>query len=128
MTEPVVFISEFEVQRGAEGSLRTAAAGVSEMIRTSKPRTALFAVYLDEPGATVRFVHAFPDARSLQVHFEGFGDRASTVAEILAPARFELYGEAPPGPLDQLRRDADVAGVKLTRFPSPIAGFLRNPA
>ena len=128
MTEPIVFISEFEVQRGAEGSLRTAAAGVAELIRTSKPRTALFAVYLDETGATVRFVHAFPDDSSLQAHFEGFGDRASTVAGILAPASFELYGEAPPGPLDQLRRDADAAGVKLRRFPSPIAGFLRNPA
>ena len=75
--------------------------------------------------STVRFVHAFAGGESLRDHFEGADQRAGAVAEILVPAGFELYGRAPAEPTEQLRRDADIAGVIFDQFPDAIAGFLR---
>ena len=125
MTAPTIFISQFRVRSGGETSLREAAAHAVELIRSTKPRTALYGAYLDESASIVRFVHAFPDAEALQRHFEGADERAGTVAEILVPAGFDLYGHAPAGPSEQLRRDADSAGMAIDRFPDAIAGFLR---
>ena len=125
MSEPVVFISKFRVRRGGEARIRAAAGQAVELIRSTKPGTVLYGAYLDESASTVRFVHAFADGEALRHHFEGAEQRAGTVAEILVPAGFELYGRAPEGPTGQLRRDADAAGVLLERFPDAIAGFLR---
>jgi quinol monooxygenase YgiN len=125
MTEPVVFISEFRVRSGGETPLREAATHAVELIRSAKPGTALYAAYFNGSASTVRFVHAFPDGEALGRHFDGADERAGTVAEILVPAGFELYGRAPAGPTEQLQRDADGAGVLFERFPDAIAGFLR---
>ena len=125
MSEPVVFVSQFRVRPGGETRLREAAEHAVDLIRSTKPVTALYAAYLDESASTVRFVHAFPDGEALGRHFEGADQRAGAVAEILVPAGFELYGPAPAGPTEHLRRDADIAGVLFERFPDAIAGFLR---
>ena len=126
MPEPVVFISQFRVHPGAEQPLRTAVGQAIDLIRTTKPGTTLFAAYLADDRSIVRFVHAFPDGDAVQRHFEGAADRAGSVADILVPAGFELYGDPPPAVVDQLRRDADAAGARLDRFPTSIGGFLRS--
>jgi quinol monooxygenase YgiN len=126
MPEPVVFISQFRVRADGEQPLRSAVLQAVDLIRSTKPGTALFAAYLADDASTVRFAHAFADRDAVQRHFEGALDRAMSVADLLAPAGFELYGDAPTPVVDQLRRDADAAGVRLERFPTAIGGFLRT--
>jgi hypothetical protein len=87
---------------------------------------ALYAAYLDDAGRDLRIVHAFPDAASMATHFEGAADRANAVATIIAPAGFEVYGNAPPTATEQLRREAHAAGVRLDLFADPLGGFLRD--
>jgi hypothetical protein len=127
MPEPVVFISQFRVRKGAEQPLRRAFAETVELIQSSKRDTALYAAYLDGSAGSVRFVHAFPDGKALRRHFEGADDRAGAVANILVPVAFELYGDSPPESVDQLRLDADAAGAEMRLFPTAIGGFLRSP-
>jgi hypothetical protein len=64
MSEPIVFISRFRVRSGGGTQLREAATHAVEVIRSTKPGTALYAAYLDEFKSTVRFVHAFPDGEA----------------------------------------------------------------
>jgi hypothetical protein len=98
------------------------------VIGATKPRTALFAAYLDATRTEVRIVHAFPDAAAMTAHFVGSEERGSAADGLLAPAGFEVLGTAPRGAVDQLRRDATTAGVGLEVLARPLGGFLRAPA
>ena len=126
MDEPIVFISHFRLALDARPALAEAFAGAVGLIGETKPRTALYAAYLDDAGRDLRIVHAFPDAASMATHFEGAADRANAVATIMAPAGFEVYGRSDPAAIDQLRREAHAAGVRLDVFADPLGGFLRG--
>jgi hypothetical protein len=128
MTEPIVFISRNRILPGKRAEFAAAYAQGVGMIGSSKPRTALFAAYVDETGTEVRIVHAFPDAAAMALHFEGSDERTASVSELYAPAGFEIYGRAPAAAIDQMRREAAMAGVGLDVFPDPIGGFIRAPA
>jgi hypothetical protein len=125
MAEPIVFISRWRV--ADRDAWARAYRSAYEGIGTAKPRTALFAAYLDEGGTETRIVHAFPDAAAVSEHFEGSASRSASVADLLVPGGFELYGPAPADAVDQLRRAADASGTTLERFPEAIAGFVRAP-
>ena len=126
MADPIIFISRWRVaDRDAwTRAYRSAVEGIG----AAKPRTALFAAYLDARGAETRIVHAFPDAAAVTEHFEGAAARSASVADLLVPGGFELYGPAPADAVDQLQRAADASGTALERFPEAIAGFMRSPA
>jgi len=98
-------------------------------IGSSKPRTALFAAYLDEAGQELRIVHAVPDAAAMTDHFEGSDERSASVQELIELISFEVYGAAPAAAVDQLEREvAAVPGAELTLLPRSIGGYLRSPA
>jgi hypothetical protein len=127
MGTPIVFISRWRL--AADRAAWSAAwTDATEAIAAGKPRTAVFASYLDEPGAEIRIVHVFPDAAAVAEHFDGASERAASVADLLVPLGFELFGSAPGGVIAQLRRDAAASGVAIERFPDGIGGFLRAPA
>ena len=63
MAEPIVFISRHRIVEGRRDDLARAYAGAVDLIRATKPATALFAAYLDQAGAEVRIVHAFRTRR-----------------------------------------------------------------
>ena len=127
MAEPIVFISRSRIRKGRSAAFGAAFAEAVALIGSTKPRTALFAAYLDEPRAEVRVVHAFPDAAAMAAHFEGSEARSLGAASLILPAGFEVHGWAPKGAIDQLRRDANEAGITLDVFAEPVGGFLRAP-
>ena len=128
MTAPIVFISRHRIHDGKHAEFASLYAKGVGFIESAKPRTALFSAYLDEAGTEVSIVHAFPDAAALTLHFEGSGERTSSVSELITPASFAVYGPAPAPALDQLRREAAAAGAALDVVPDSLGGFLRPPA
>jgi quinol monooxygenase YgiN len=128
MAEPIVFISRFRLRPGAADAFANAYADVVGPIAASKPRTATFVAYVDADGSEVRIVHTFPDADAMSAHFEGSDERTNSIADLVEPAGFEVFGPAPTGAVDQLRREAAEAGVELSVFPRSLGGFLRAPA
>ena len=125
MDEPVIFISEFRLTEGAERPFTEAFADATATIAATKPRTSLYAAYLDEPGRTVRIVHAFPDASAMAAHFEGAAVRARAVSAMITPTAFTVYGNAPETSVAELRTAAAEAGAGLVLLPRPLGGFLR---
>lgn len=75
MSEPVVFISHFGIKEGTLEDLRRLSEEVIESLRQDKPRTVLYLAYLDDEGTQVSFLHAFHDAESMDLHFEGADER-----------------------------------------------------
>ena len=127
MAEPIVFISRNRLAQGKRAEWAAAYAAAIEMIGSSKPRTAVFAAYLDQSGSVVSVVHVFPDAAAMTTHFEGSAERSGSVGDLITPLGFEVYGPAPPGAIDQLRRDATASGVTLDLHLESFGGFLRSP-
>ena len=127
MSEPIVFISRNAIREGRRAEFDSLFAYAVDLINGTKPETSLFAAYVDEGGTGVAIVHAFADAAAMALHFEGSDQRSATVSELIEPAGFEIYGPAPVAAVDQLRREAQSAGISLTIYPDPIGGFLRRP-
>ena len=128
MAKPIVFISRFRLRAGAADAFVGAFDAAIELIAETKQRTATYAAYIDDEESEVRIVHAFPDAAAMSVHFEGADERARSIADLVQPAGFEVFGPAPTSAIDMLRHSADSAGVELHQYPRCLGGFLRAPA
>jgi hypothetical protein len=127
MAEPIIFISRNRIVDGRRSEFESAFVAAVAMIGSSKPRTALFAAYLDQAGTEVRVVHAFPDPTAMAAHFEGSEDRSASASALIAPAGFEVYGPAPAAAVEQLRREGEIAGIGVDVYDLGIGGFLRPP-
>jgi hypothetical protein len=125
VSEPVVFVSHFGVKEGTLDDLRLLSEDVIEKLREDKPRTVLFLSYLDEQGTEVSFLHAFPDAESMDLHFEGVDERVKAAYQYLEPRGWEIYGRPSEAALESMRQGAAAAGVPLTVLPDHLGGFLR---
>lgn len=125
MSEPVVFISHFGIKEGALDDMKRLSADVFDRLRGEKPRTVLFLAYLDEQGTEVCFLHAFPDAESMDIHFEGVDERVAAAYQYLEPGGWEIYGRPSEEALESMRQAAAAAGVSLTVLPEHLGGFLR---
>ncbi|MGH2641805.1 MAG: hypothetical protein ACRDGO_08925 [Actinomycetota bacterium] len=125
MSEPVVFISHFGIREGTLDDLRRLSEDVIEALREDKPRTVLYLAYLDEKGTEVSFLHAFPDAESMDLHFEGVDERVKAAYEYIEPRGWEIYGRPSDDAMDSMRQAATGAGVPLTVLPDHLGGFLR---
>lgn len=125
MFEPVVFISHFGIKEGTLADLRRLSEEIIEHLRQDKPRTALYLAYLDGEGTAVSFLHAFPDADSMDLHFEGADERAEAAYQYLEPRGWEIYGRPSEAALESMRQASAGAGVPLTVLPDHLGGFLR---
>ena len=125
MSEPVVVVSHFGIKEGTLGDLRRLSEEVIENLREDKPRTVLYLAYLDDEGTEVSFLHAFPDAESMDLHFEGADERAKAAYQYIEPRGWEIYGRPSAAALESMRQAAAGAGVPLTVLPDHLGGFLR---
>jgi hypothetical protein len=125
MSEPVVFVSHFGIKEGKLDDLKRHTADVMPRLRDDKPRTVLFLAYLDEQSTEISFLHAFADADSMDVHFEGVDERVAAAYQYLEPRGWEIYGRPNEGAIETMRQSAEAAGVTLTVLPDHLGGFLR---
>ena len=124
MDEPIVFISRMRLRDGAAETFAALFRNAVAAIAEAKPRTAVFAAYLDRGHSHVAVVHVFPDADAMLDHFAGSADRANSIADLVEYVGFEAYGAAPRAAIDQLARDAEATGAPLSTFPDEIGGYL----
>ena len=127
MSEPVVFISHFKVREGKFDGLKRLAGEVERNLREDKPRTAAWLIYLDEDGRKVSFVHCFPDADAMDLHFEGSDERTAAVYEFVEPDGFEIYGKPSAAALETMQQAAAGSSVSLVVQSEFLGGFLRLP-
>ncbi len=126
MTEPIVFISRFRILDGKRTEVASMFAYAADLIGSTKPRTAVYAAYVDDSGTQARIVHAFQDAAAMAIHFEGSDDRAQSVSALMVLTGFEVYGRAPDAAMEQLRREAATSNAALEVFPDFLGGFIRT--
>lgn len=125
MSEPIVFISHFNVKQGSLDAVKDLASDVTPRLQVEKPRTLLFLSFVDEAAGTISFLHAFADAESLDLHNEGADQRSKAAYEHLQPTGWEVYGRPSDTGIEVLRQAAAASGVALTQQSDFVAGFLR---
>lgn len=125
MSEPVVFISHFGIREGTLDALKQLSEEVGAGILSEKPRTVAYLMYLDDEGTEMTVVHCFPDADSMDLHFEGADERSAAAYEFLEPRGWEIYGTPNEVAIGMMRQAATAAGVELTVRPGFLGGFLR---
>lgn len=128
MSEPVVFISHFKVKAGTLDALKRLSGEVGSGILAEKPRTVAYLMYLDNEGTEMTVVHCFPDADSMDLHFEGADERSAAAYEFLEPRGWEIFGRPNEAALEMMRQAAAGAGVDLTVRSEYLGGFLRLQA
>jgi len=124
-SEPIVFISHFEVKPGHAAAFRAMWRSVIGQLEASKPATVAQIAYLNDDGSRLSIVHVFPDADALATHVLGADERSRAVYEHIVPAGWEIYGRPPDQELAGLRAEAESAGVTLLVAPEVVGGFLR---
>ncbi len=72
-------------------------------------------MYLDDEGTEMTVVHCFPDADSMDLHFEGADERSAAAYEFLEPQGWEIYGKPNEAAIGMMRQAATAAGVDLDR-------------
>jgi len=124
MSEPIVFISKHRIKEGKLESFKRHARQRAPSIEAEKPRTVVFVSYLNEEGSEVSFIHVFPDAEAMDLHFEGAAERTKDAYRFLEPIGFEIYGR-PSDQALQVMKQAAESGPSLTIKSESLAGYVR---
>ena len=125
-TEPVVFISHFDVKPGHLHFFQGLWDSMVIELERMKPRTVAYLGFQNDGGGSVTIVHVFPDADGFAAHVTGADERSRQAYEHIEPAGWEVYGPAPEEILAQLGESALAAGVDLAIQPKRLGGFLRT--
>ena len=126
MSDPIVFISHFQIREGALDAYRQLQGEVAADLEAAKPKTLVFLTYIDTAGGQMTAVHVFADAESMDLHFEGSEERSAAAYEFLQPDRWEIYGKPSDEVLGTMRNAAAASGVELRVHAEYVAGFLRD--
>ena len=125
MSEPIVFISTHKIREGKLDDFKRFSREMTPLIDASKPNTVFFQPYLNEASTKVTFIHVFPDADSMDSHFEGADSRSAMAFEFIQPEHFEIYGKPSEQVLATMKQQATTLAVPLTLRTQPLAGFIR---
>jgi quinol monooxygenase YgiN len=124
MSEPIVFISHNRIKEGKQEALRENSRGTMQLLREQKPDTILFLAYVSEDGGEVSFLHVFPDAEAMDIHFQGAEERSKKGYEFMQPLSMEIYGSPSDMVLESFRKIAE-SGVRVSIDSDYLGGFLR---
>jgi len=124
MSEPIVFISHNKIKEGKLGALRENSHETMQLLREQKPETVLFLAYVSEDGREVSFLHVFPDAEAMDIHFQGAEERSKKAYEFIEGKSMEIYGTPNDGVLEMTKQIAE-SGIKVNIDADYLGGFLR---
>ena len=124
MSGPIVFISHFKVKEGKSEGLLELNEKVTAQLKTDKPGTVGFLLFMNPAGTELSIVHVFPDAVSFDRHVEGVGERSNVSLEFIEPTGRELYGMPSDQVISMLTPPLE-SGMTFRHVSNFSNGFLR---
>jgi quinol monooxygenase YgiN len=124
MSEPIVFISHHKMKQDKIDTFRKVHQEKTLLLQEQKPDTIVFLAYAGEDGGEVSFVHVFPDAEAMDIHFQGADERSKQAYEFMQPKSMEIYGSPNDGVLEMMKQIAE-SGVTVSIDTDYLGGFLR---
>ncbi len=124
MSEPIVFISHNKMKEGKLDAFRKFNQEGTQLIREQKPATVALLAYAGEDGGEVSFVHVFPDAEAMDIHFQGADERSKRAYEFMQTISMEIYGSPNDRVLEMMKQIAE-SWVTVSIDTDHLGGFLR---
>ena len=124
MSEPIVFITHHRIKEGKLEALRKFNQEGFQLIQEQKPATLVLLAYAGADGSEVSFVHIFPDAEAMDLHFQDADERAKKAYEFMQPMSMEIYGSPNEGVLESMKQIAE-SRVSVSIDTDHLGGFLR---
>lgn len=124
ISEPIVFITHHRIKEGKLEAFRKFNQEGFQLIQEQKPATLVLLAYAGADGSEVSFVHIFPDAEAMDLHFQGVDERANKAYEFIQPMRMEIYGLPNDRVLASMKQIAE-SGVSVRIDTDFLGGFLR---
>jgi quinol monooxygenase YgiN len=124
MSEPIFFISHNKIKEGQLETLRESSQKTMQLLREQKPDTVLFLAYVSDDGGEVSFLHVFPDAEAMDIHFRVAEERSKKAYEFIESKSMEIYG-SPSGSVREMLKQIGESGVQVTIESDYLGGFLR---
>jgi hypothetical protein len=124
MSDPIVFISHNKMKEGQLDAFLEFNQDGFQIIREQKPATLALLAYAGQDGGEVSFVHLFPDAQAMELHFQGAAERSKRAYEFMQPMSMEIYGSPNEAVLEMLKQIAE-SGVAVRIDADHLGGFLR---
>jgi len=124
MSEPIVFITHHRIKEGKLEAFRKFNQEGFQLIQEQKPATLVLLAYAGADGSEVNFVHIFPDAEAMDLHFQGADERAKKAYEFMQPMSMEIYGSPNEGVLESMKQIAE-SRVSVSIDTDHLGGFLR---
>lgn len=125
MPGSVVIVDTSRISPGRLGDVKAAMTDLAGFVDANEPRTALYQVYLDEPGEHVTVLQAHPDAASAEFHMTVAAAAFAPFAKLLVLQQIDVYGSPSEALLEQLRRKAHLLGDAPLAVHPMHAGFSR---
>jgi len=124
MSEPIVFITHHRIKEGKLEAFRKFNQEGFQLIQEQKPATLVLLAYAGADGSEVNFVHIFPDAEAMDLHFQDADERAKKAYEFMQPMSMEIYGSPNEGVLESMKQIAE-SRVSVSIDTDHLGGFLR---
>ena len=124
MSEPIVFISRFQIRMGKSDEFRQHYQESIQPTLEGKPGTFAQLAYEDEEATEFTIVRVFPNAEGLDLQIQGADERSRKTYEFIEPISIEIYGRPNPTTLERMKKIAG-AGIAVSIFPNYVGGFIR---
>jgi glycine cleavage system H lipoate-binding protein len=124
MSEPILFISHNKMKEGKLDAFLKYNQDGFQLIQEQKPATVALLAYAGEDSGQVSFVHLFPDAQAMELHFQGAAERSKRAYEYMQPISMEIYGSPNDAVLEMMKQIAE-SGVSVSIDTDYLGGFLR---
>lgn len=122
MSEPIVFVTSFEINEGKVAEFKDAAKRSMEFLRANGPH--LFAgIYLDEAGKVANGVQVHRDSESILTAWKTADPHIREVMQHVRTTRVENYGQPSDAVMEGMKRLAG-AGASIVVRPR-LVGFTR---
>jgi hypothetical protein len=123
--EPIIIVDGSEIQEGKLESVKSTMKELVEFAEANEPEMICYSVYLDESRSQVTVLQIHPDSASAELHMQVGAPLFRRFVDLLKLQEIDIYGEANPDLLDQLRRKAQMLGGATLTEHRLHAGFVR---
>ncbi|MEU6373884.1 hypothetical protein [Streptomyces sp. NPDC046909] len=125
MAQPLYYIDRSDLREGKIAQVRAGMRDLAEFVEAREPQLIAYHFYIDESESTMTTVAVHPDSASLELHMELGGPKFREFRELIRMNSIDVYGQASPAAVRQLRQKAEMLGGGTVTFHTEQAGFSR---
>lgn len=125
MVDLLVAVDVSEIRHGKLDDLKRVIADLVSFVKENEPEIIAYNVYFNQDETRMTVLQVHPDSASMEFHMEVAGPAFPGFKDLLRLLAIDIYGQASPKLLEQMRHKARMLGGATLAVHEPQAGFAR---